>query len=169
MNNEMLWKIYWWGNHRDAAFIESLNCNTSLYQLLKEREWDKGQGYTPGNKMPAGWLQDYNELTVKSESCSFHRYGIITDDHLINVPDEVHRQGKQELYSGWRLLVKRGITQANNSNGRIESRLDDKTFCFRNSVHAIRMDTRGGVRLSVATTNLILRIFAKKDKSQLAE
>lgn len=139
-SNEILWKVYWWGSHRDAAFIDALNLNDSLYQISMKRKWSYGQGYTPGHEMSADWLKNYKELPVKIPVNNFRRYGFIKDDELVEVPEKVHRLGIRELYSGWRLLIKRGITEAKGTNGRIESRLDDKTFCFRNSVHALRID-----------------------------
>jgi type I restriction-modification system DNA methylase subunit len=140
INNETLWKVYWWGSHRDASLINTLNINTTLDQLAIEREWKSGRGfqglYSGSEIFPSDWLKSYKELPIEC----FHRYGVIRDSELVPVPDEVTRFGTRELYSGLRLLIKRGITQANGADGRIESRLDDKSFSFRNSVHAIRMD-----------------------------
>ena len=140
-NNEALWKVFWWGSHRDATLINTLNINSTLDQLANEREWTPGRGfqglYSGSEILPSDWLKRYKELPI---DC-FHRYGVIRDNELISAPDEVARFGTRELYCGWRLLIKRGITQANGADGRIESRLDDKTYCFRNSIHAIRMDT----------------------------
>lgn len=140
INNEALWKVYWWGSHRDANLINTLNIDSTLGQLAVKREWKPGRGfqglYSGSEIHPSDWLNNYKELPI---DC-FCRYGIVKDNELVPVPDKVARFGTRELYSGWRLMVKRGITQANGTDGRIESRLDDKTFCFRNSVHAIRMD-----------------------------
>ena len=136
INNEALWKVYWWGSHRDAAFINALNYYEPLRHLSVKRGWRFGQGYTPGVEKRNDWLRNYRELPIKN----FRRYGSIQDTELDAVPDQVHRFGIRELYSGWRLLIKRGITQAKGTNGRIESRLDDKTYCFRNSVHSIKVD-----------------------------
>jgi hypothetical protein len=140
MNNEALWKVYWWGSHRDAALISALNMNERLDHLIMERGWVKGRGfqglYSGSEKYPSDWLKRYKELPTNQ----FHRYGSIKEDELVTVPGEVARFGTRELYSGWRLLIKRGITEAKGTNGRIESRLDDKAYCFRNSVHAIKVD-----------------------------
>jgi len=140
INNEALWKVYWWGSHRDAALVSSLGLNKRLEHFARERNWEKGQGfkgyYSEGDNYPSNWLRNYRELPIKN----FRRYGEIQDTELDAVPNQVHRFGIRELYSGWRLLIKRGITQAKGTNGRIESRLDDKTYCFRNSVHAIKVD-----------------------------
>jgi hypothetical protein len=57
----------------------------------------------------------------------------------VSVPELVHRRGNRDIYSGWRLLVKRGITQADDVNGQIEARLDNISYCFRNSIHGISL------------------------------
>lgn len=140
INNEALWKVYWWGSHRDAGLVSSLSLNKRLADFARERNWEKGQGfkgyYSEGDNYPSDWLRKYRELPIKN----FRRYGSIHDSELVAVPDQVHRFGIRGLYSGWRLLIKRGVTQARGTNGRIESRLDDKTYCFRNSVHAIKVE-----------------------------
>ncbi len=133
LNDDYLWKVYWWGSHRDAAFIRILNLEDRLHKLVEERKWDKGQGYTPGSTNPPEWLAEYLELPIGS----FKRYGDIEANKLHHVPRQVHRRGIREIYFGWRLLIKRGITQAENANGQIISRLENERYCFRNSIHGI--------------------------------
>ena len=138
-DNPYLWKVYWWGGHNDAALINGLMLETSLAQLIQENDWPKPrQGYTPGHKYDSPtWLTNLLELPISS----FRRYGSINDSELISGPDEVHRRHTNpEIFSGWRILVKRGITEAHGASGRIEARLENKQYAFRNSVHAIKLD-----------------------------
>lgn len=135
-SNDWLWKIYWWGNHSDANLVKTLSVASNLGSLVESRNWIKGQGYTPGSIKLRGWLNDYQELPVEE----MKRYGEVSGKVLQPVPIYVHRQGVRELFDGWRLLVKRGITQADGTNGRIEARIEDRSYCFRNSVHGIRLD-----------------------------
>ncbi len=139
--NEFLWKVYWWGSHRDASLIKALSVNNSLQEYVNERNLPKSsrgfQGYRKdADNYPSGWLRSYSELPVDV----FSRYGEIRSELLIGVPELVHRRGNREIYEGWRLLVKRGITQADGLNGRIEARLENKAYCFRNSIHGISLD-----------------------------
>lgn len=136
IDDETLWKVYWWGSHRDAALIATLNSYKRLGDYVNEREWNKGQGYTPGHAVKSDWLKEYKELPIDY----FGRYGAIKEDVLTEVPEKVHRRGIRDLYIGWRVLIKRGITQAHGTNGQIEARLDGQKFCFRNSVHAIGLN-----------------------------
>ena len=139
-HNDALWKVYWWGNHKDAALIGAISLNSTLQQLIDERKWPtpgRGfQGFRPkAENYPSNWLMEYKELPVQR----FHRYGVVSETDLVSVPEQVHRRGDRDIYSGWRLLVKRGITQAEGANGQIEARLDDITYCFRNSIHGISL------------------------------
>ncbi|MCP4363514.1 MAG: N-6 DNA methylase, partial [Chloroflexi bacterium] len=134
-NNDWLWKTYWWGNQHDEALIKALKIEEVFGQLVENRDWIKGQGYKLGTDRIYYWENEHKELLIDD----FQRYGEITEDQLHPVSKRVHRRGIERLYEGWRLLVKRGITQAFNTNGRMEVRLEDKSYCFRNSIHGIRL------------------------------
>ncbi|MFC1975823.1 Eco57I restriction-modification methylase domain-containing protein [Chloroflexota bacterium] len=201
-NNEWLWKIYWWGSHRDANLINILNLDQTLEKVSLKNSWESGGGYTPGSvisssrrvfylgekffsrlnkeivpteivgklralkhqefkkekdllknlrqiigkdatnlykqvifKCAEDRLSNYKELPIGR----FERYGTVNDTDLIKVPEKVHRDGIFKLYKGWRLLVAQGI-KVENVNGQILARLDELTFCFRNSVYAIKLD-----------------------------
>lgn len=142
--NDILWKVYWWGSHRDAVLIEELSFNMTLKQLALERSWPEPgrgfQGFRPAaDNYPSTWLKEYKELPTRY----FRRYGLINESDLRHSPDVIHRRGDRDIYSGWRLLVKRGITQAEGVNGQIEARLDSLSYCFRNSIHGINLaDTK---------------------------
>ncbi len=135
-NNDWLWKTYWWGNQHDTSLIHTLNIEINLNEMAQSRKWITGQGYTPGSVKQSGWLKEYRELPAEKLT----RYKLITDDDIQSVPQEVHRRGIRDLYDGWRLLVKRGITQTDEANGRIEARFENRRYCFRNSVHGIKLD-----------------------------
>lgn len=58
---------------------------------------------------------------------------------MLTVPQQVHRKGTFCLYEGTRLLVKRGITERYKPKGQIIARLASESFCFRNSIHGVRL------------------------------
>lgn len=132
--NERLWKIYWWGGHRDEALIRSLDRFLSLKDLpknLPKVEILSGQGFKEANKaQPADWLEKYRELPTEA----FHRYGPIDTNNLVTVPKKVERRGVEDVYHGRRLLVGRGIREG----GLITARFETKNFCFRNSIQGVR-------------------------------
>jgi len=136
LNYEKLWKIYWWGGHRDEALIRSLERFPSLVDLpetIPNTQVIPGFGFVEGEvgKKPSGWLKEFKELPVSD----FHSYGPLDLHNLREVPDYVERQCARQAYEGDRLLVRRGIPE----NGRLTARLDSRSFCFRHSIFAFRL------------------------------
>lgn len=80
-------------------------------------------------------------LTAYEELSDFDRYTPLRDLFFVKVPSKVHRYGIFGVYTGWRLVVERGIAQADNKNGYIVARIEKRPFCFRNSVHGISLET----------------------------
>lgn len=137
--DDRLWKVYWWGGHRDEALIRALDLETALEDStvrgarLAHRV---GHGYIgKGDKKPCKELQKYLELP----SQSFCRYGPLPTNRLGDPPKVVHRKGMLQLYEGLRVLVQRGIGQKGKTKGRIVARLGTEPFCFRNSIHGVRL------------------------------
>lgn len=142
---EKLWKVYWWGNHRDAALVIRLDFEKNLLDYAEKYKWKKGRGFQgnfpTGARKSSQTIQQYPLLSTKQ----FTSYGHL--ENFTKAPKLVNRLGELSLYSGWRLLVKRGITQANNTNGRIEARLEEQDFCFQHSIHGISLvDTEDWLR-----------------------
>lgn len=140
-DDDYLWKVYWWGSHRDAKLVSSLRIENSLQQIGEEQEWPEphvgfqGPRSTAKNK-PSLWLADFKQLDVSD----FHRYGPIDASRLFSPPMEVQTRGFRETYEGSRLLVKQGLTQAEGANGRIDARLEDVSYCFQRSIYGINVD-----------------------------
>ena len=134
--DESLWKIYWWGGHRDDGLVRKLEAWPSLIQLpehLPSVKLSSGRGFevtTTGS--PSDWLKGYRELPAKS----LVRYGQQSLKDLRAVPARVYRKGLQAIYSGHRLLVARGI----KGGGFITARFETRKYCFRNSIHGIRFE-----------------------------
>jgi hypothetical protein len=156
--NDTLWKIYWWGGHKDEALIDTLRMETCLRDLTIDghrlSEDDFGRGFENGNS-PAGRLGKYRCLPTKS----FKRYGCIDQKDLCSPPKRVRRTGNASLYDGMRLLVKRGITEKGQEKGLIIARLATETFCFRHSIYGVRLPVQseqtGKVILGILWSSLI--------------
>jgi len=138
--DESLWKIYWWGGHRDVSLLNILKLENILNDFVDSDDEGRpirGYGFTFANGTDdPKWLKEYKELPTKH----FSRYKKINPSCLIDTPLAINRLGKRDLYSGWRLLIKRGITEKQGANGRIDSRLENKKFCFRHSIYGIKLD-----------------------------
>ncbi|MGI9322112.1 MAG: HsdM family class I SAM-dependent methyltransferase, partial [Pseudomonadales bacterium] len=145
---EKLWKIYWWGGHRDEVLVRRLDMYSKLSDLpeqIKGITLESGRGFeTSGTSLIlSGQLKDYQLLPTGH----LQRYGRQLLDGLCNVPDKVYRKGKMELYSGRRLLVARGIP----TGGLIKARFETQKFCFQNSIHGIRFKGLKGWQEDIIT------------------
>jgi len=138
-----IWKIFYFGNHRDLSLISGLR----LYPELKKFETKKGikstnrrQGFTQGNKKAKNltWLREYNEFPTRYFD---HRYGMLDFSKLKKVPDKVEGEGDRENYHGPRVLVKGGIAQNTEPKGQLIVRYESEKFAFRHSINCIKIVT----------------------------
>jgi hypothetical protein len=133
---EKLWKIYWWGGHRDELTIRAIEQFPRLKGLqaaVLGAKISPGQGFKEANKsLSADWLKKYKELPAEA----LRRYGSFNKAALRDVPDRVERRGVEDVYHGRRLLVGRGIKRG----GFITSRFEIQKHAFRNSIHGVRLE-----------------------------
>lgn len=135
LENDKLWKIYWWGNHRDLALVNALELNPPLESFCDLESTGRGFEEREG-KDSSGELRKYKELPSRG----LGRYGTLDKKRLKSVPMRVGRMGKSEgLYFGKRILVKRGITQKTLPKGQIIARLESEQFCFRHSIYCVKL------------------------------
>ena len=134
LSNYKTWKIYWWGNHRDAALIRYISLNSPLIDYSSPNL--VGQGYKKANQQnDSKWLSTYKEFPADQ----FTRYGPLDTNMLETVPSKVERRGVREVYNGIRLLVQRGISEKTSPKGQIIARVENKAFCFTNAIHGIKL------------------------------
>ena len=139
--NDYLWKIYWWGNHRDAALISVLRLETSLGGLTTARGWLHGRGFEKYTSSPFKHPNDKLGSSQQLQDDRFRRYGSIDElNDLESVPTFIRRFGEPALYRGWRILVRRGIIQAQGAKGQIEARLEEKPYSFTFAIDGINVD-----------------------------
>jgi len=133
LHKHQLWKIYWWGNHQDEYFLTSLKRYKSLLELSPDGYHGRGFEVSDG-KYPSDWLLDYKELPTSD----IKRYGPLNLHNLKEIPNKVHDRGIQNVYSGMRILVNRGIRQKGGTNGQIVACYAKDAFAFRNSIYGIK-------------------------------
>jgi hypothetical protein len=136
VNDERLWKIYWWGSHRDEALVRSVERFPRLIDLpdkIPGARVTANIGFVEGKtgQKRSGWLREFKELPVEW----LERYTALPLSCLCKTPGYVRRRGTREAYEGHRLLVRRGIP----GTGRITARLETRRLSFRHSIFAIRL------------------------------
>lgn len=139
--DDELWKVYFWGGHRERALLDALRMERTLGDLVDPQGIHPervGEGFKVAKRgrKPVKRLQQFKEFPTQH----FERYGELPTASFVRPPDEVERERTRDLFNGRRLLVKRGITQRSGANGRVEARLETGPFCFRHSIFCFRLD-----------------------------
>ncbi|HYT44327.1 MAG TPA: N-6 DNA methylase, partial [Methylomirabilota bacterium] len=125
---DYLWKTYWWGNHRDAALLATLDMEYRLQDFLSA-DPKPGYGFQKGNIPPSETLRKLRSL--KSKNLKW--YGPLEDKWFEEPPTGTSRQPDERLYHGQRLLVVEGIKSLTGICARLE--YDD--FSFRHTIYCI--------------------------------
>jgi len=134
--DELLWKTFWWGGHRDKALIDVIKLNTALDSISDDCGpliTMSGSGFK-GGAGKCTFLGKYMEYPARS----FYSYGPITK-RLKKPPAHVARERKEELYCGLRLLVKHGPVRSAGRMGQIMARLEKEAFSYRHSIYGFRL------------------------------
>jgi hypothetical protein len=133
---DKLWKIYWWGGHRDQRLVRAIErfpqLSTLPTTLAGTRvKWGRGFEVTRTGT-PCNLRSKYRELPSKA----LRRYGPQDLSSLVDIPARLYRKGDERIYSGRRLLISRGIRR----DGVIVSRFETRTYAVRNSIHGVRLE-----------------------------
>ncbi len=133
--NDWLWKTYMWGSLSDIELIGELKCYRKLLDVVSE----SGRGYQEGGG-PKNKSTHELEVNFELNTDLFNKN--VEFSELIEPikPRMVHRLGEIKVYTGPRLLVKRGVSRSGNKFGEIQARLAYEPFAFRNSIIGFRLD-----------------------------
>jgi len=139
-DDDILWKIYWWGNHRDEALINALKLETPLLSAKDDAGRlivDSGRGITVGNRSkPVDFLKQFQKMLLTER---FERYGQISDNDFESIPDRVECPRWPELFQGKRILFKQSPSSCYGRYGYIIARLENENLCFRHSIYSLRL------------------------------
>ena len=68
MEDDVLWKVYWWGNHRDEAAVNTLRLEAPLSRVSDEEGVllaNSGRGIMVGDKSKsAGFLKEFQGILI---------------------------------------------------------------------------------------------------------
>ncbi|MBN2004430.1 MAG: N-6 DNA methylase [Anaerolineae bacterium] len=149
LKNQWLWKTYMWGGQGDVELIGELK---SCYSPLSTVADHHGRGYQDGGGKRTHHTDEFEveyELPIQNFSNNESL------DRLLEPikPRKIHALGQPIIFSGPRLLIKRGVSS------QIQTRLAEQPFAFKNSIIGIRLDS-----LSLAHRRILFGIL----KSSLA-
>jgi hypothetical protein len=137
-DDDTLWKIYWWGGHRDEALITRLRLETTLGKLVDPTGTRMRTGFQEAKKgrKPCKWLGKFRVFPTDR----FERYGPLPKHYFVKPPKLVLFPREQYLYEGPRLLIKEGPSSDDIQKGRIVARFETEPFCFRFSINSLPLD-----------------------------
>ncbi|MFH1933452.1 MAG: N-6 DNA methylase [Pseudomonadota bacterium] len=128
----MLWKSYWFGRFLDHEFIKRLQKYPPVTSVVDREKTGQGMVLSPSTH-PTKNLHNQLLLNIKS----FKRYVGYHELIFQRVPKRVYRLGKSSVYTGKRILVKRGISEKKDPKGQIVARYESNNFCFTNAINGI--------------------------------
>jgi len=128
------WKLASWGHLSDEDFVRSLAVHDSLAGHIDRSKC--GQGISPS---PARYSTKKIKKFKLLPIVLFSRYDSLDKDRFGELGEFVYRLGKEEVYSGSRILVQRGIDEKCDDKGQIVARYESEPFCFTNSINGIKL------------------------------
>ena len=128
-----IWKMLWFGRRNDTKLINFFLSYPKLEQIA---DLDScGGGFQIASRFQdAGLLKTFQQLSTGS----FSRYGTLKFE---DVPAKIHRFGKISIYNGSRLIIRRGVAEADGDQGKIHARFETKPFCFQRSFYGIKLQS----------------------------
>ncbi|MEM9299743.1 MAG: N-6 DNA methylase [Bacteroidota bacterium] len=137
-----IWKIFYWGGKYDFNLIDSVRRFPTLDFYADSANC--AQGFKEANKSkPADWLSNFKEVPVENFYNKYSSIDLTTSqdsEKLVSVPEKVEARGKEDLYQGKRILIRRGVVQKNVSpKGQIVARIESERFAFRHSLICIKL------------------------------
>lgn len=142
--HDYLWKVYTWGSNRDAALLSRLDIEERVENFLP-REPSPGWGYQRGGNAPSDFLKSIPSLK------DFEIWGPLDETSFEPPPTGVKRQPDERLYSGQRILVRRGI----KANFGPSVRLVHETMSFRHTTYCLPMQHLEAWKAKVVAGTLI--------------
>ncbi len=127
------WKTASWGRLGDEDFVRSLAVHDFLADHIDRSQC--GQGISPSPaKYPTKRIKKFKLLPISL----FSRYDSLDKDQFGELGEFVYRLGNEEVYSGNRILVQRGINEKCDDKGQIVARYETEPFCFTNAINGIK-------------------------------
>lgn len=132
---DYLWKTYSAGGHRDHALLARLELEGRLRDLVREKTmaqygYQRARRSDPGAHPPSVGLRRLRSLAT------FTSWGPLLDEWFEPVSEFVKRAPDERIYSGRRLLVRRGVSPGFGPHARLET----EPLAFRHTTYAVSLN-----------------------------
>ena len=134
---EKLWKVYWWGGHRDDQLIRSLERFPRLRDLSNRIPGTKRLGLAKDSRRPisqvdSDWLRSIKSchLGISGVTARSTRRGCVPFPTVWNVEElrkYIGTAAPRRAGNRWKGLPR-------------QARLETSPFAFRNSINGVRLD-----------------------------
>ncbi|MBI4670523.1 MAG: N-6 DNA methylase [Chloroflexi bacterium] len=132
MERDTLWKTLLWGGTQDIHLLSYLESNKRLLDFAS----DYGEGFKEKSK--SGDKYHTSQLKVRFEFPTRYFGRRIDYSHLVQIkPRKLSDLGIISVYTGSRLLIKRGITEKGDKLASIVAAVSDRAFAFHNSIQGV--------------------------------
>jgi hypothetical protein len=138
ISKSFTWKINTWGRIGDNRFINILKTYPRFSDFIDRDQCGQGLKYNPPDKTSKP-ISSFKICPIDL----FTKYDELNKKHFLTLPEKLHRLGCPDVYSGLRLLVKRGIDESAADKGQIITRFEKESFCFTNAIHGIKLTSPG--------------------------
>ena len=135
LSSSKLWKSYWFGRALDNVFLSELSVSKNPLLSFINRN-ASGQGLVLSPEKYSTEQLGFNKYL---EPSSFDRYSDNSNFVFKQLPRKIYRLGQKVIFSGKRILVKRGIDEASFPKGQLVARYESSPFCFTNAINGLKL------------------------------
>ncbi|MFH1527961.1 MAG: N-6 DNA methylase, partial [Bacteroidota bacterium] len=135
LSSSKLWKSYWFGRTLDNVFLSELSVLKKPLLSFIDRSVS-GQGLVLSPEKYSIEQLGFRDFLDPS---SFDKFSDSSSFVFKQLPRKIYRLGQKGIFSGKRILVKRGIDEATFPKGQLVARYEDSSFCFTNAINGLKL------------------------------
>ncbi len=131
------WKLFMWGTHKDHELINYLR-NSPKTTRLEDEVLFSCVGFKVGSPLhnTKPWLSKLSKIKKGALS----RYDNLNHEtDFEKVPPKMERHGREDGYSGQRIIVAEVPRQKGNAAGKIVARLETESYANNHSLHILKL------------------------------
>lgn len=132
-----VWKLFMWGTQKDYELTNYLN-NSPRTIRLEDATHFSCVGFKIGT--PKHHTEDWLANLKKIKKGALSRYDRLNHDtDFEKVPPKIECHGREDSYTGQRIIVAEVPQQKGNTAGRIIARLETEPYANNHSLHVLKL------------------------------